>query len=200
MIPLFRVHDLRVHASDFAHAYKRTVLFSVMILYVFYRLTVLTKAEWEAWHLPLDYFSYRLIAVYLLGTVAFVNRNRLIRSWFVLAGLAATTWLVRDTHLFYFSIYLSYGYFLLLLATSPVRILGTSIRTHDYSYGTYIYAFPIQQTIVMLMPGVAPLTLFLVALPVILVFASASWHWVEKPALRLKDFPFGLSFSRNTNG
>lgn len=166
----------------------RAVLFSVMMLYVSARLANLTKTDWEAWHLPLDFFSYRLIAVYLLGTVAFVIRRWLIRSWFLLVGLICGTWLLRETHLFYLLIYLSYGYLLLLLATSPILVLGKSIRKHDYSYGTYIYAFPIQQTIVALLPGISPLTLFLFALPIVGVFAVASWHCIEKPSLKLKGY------------
>ncbi len=58
--------------------------------------------------------------------------------------------------------------------------------TGDYSYGIYLYGFPIQQTLIMLMPGLSiPVHLFLSMLCVT-VFAAFSWHCIEKPVLRLR--------------
>jgi peptidoglycan/LPS O-acetylase OafA/YrhL len=57
----------------------------------------------------------------------------------------------------------------------------------DYSYGTYLYAYPIQQTVVWLFPALRQFYfVFLIAAPATLLFAMFSWHCVEKPALILK--------------
>lgn len=56
----------------------------------------------------------------------------------------------------------------------------------DYSYGIYVYTFPIQQTVTMLWPSIDPWTLFGAALPLGVTVAAASWHWIEAPALGLK--------------
>ena len=56
----------------------------------------------------------------------------------------------------------------------------------DYSYGIYILCFPIQQTMVMLNPGITPFWLFVSAFPAVLALAILSWHFVEHPALRQK--------------
>ncbi len=56
----------------------------------------------------------------------------------------------------------------------------------DYSYGLYVYSFPIQQTLVERLPSITPLALFVLALPAALAVAAASWHVIERPALRLK--------------
>lgn len=56
----------------------------------------------------------------------------------------------------------------------------------DYSYGIYIYAFPIQQALAYLMPGSDWLTNSLLSLLITLPFAAFSWHVIEKPALSLK--------------
>jgi peptidoglycan/LPS O-acetylase OafA/YrhL len=64
------------------------------------------------------------------------------------------------------------------------------VRMHarDYSYGIYIYAFPVQQTLVSFWPQM-PLPAYLLSTLVITVaLAAASWHFVEKPALKLKPF------------
>ncbi len=52
----------------------------------------------------------------------------------------------------------------------------------DYSYGVYIYGFPIQQLVVTFNPAIGPYALFAVAGSVTLLCAIASWYLVEKPA------------------
>jgi peptidoglycan/LPS O-acetylase OafA/YrhL len=59
-------------------------------------------------------------------------------------------------------------------------------RYGDFSYGMYIYAFPIQQSVVGLHRGIKPWELIVVGLPIIIGVAALSWHGIEKPALRRK--------------
>jgi len=66
---------------------------------------------------------------------------------------------------------------------------------NDYSYGIYIYAFPIQQLLVLW--GVnrwGYWTYTLVTLAVVVPFAVASWWLVEKHALRLKKLKMPMPF------
>jgi peptidoglycan/LPS O-acetylase OafA/YrhL len=57
----------------------------------------------------------------------------------------------------------------------------------DYSYGVYLYGFPITQTIWHYIPTFRyGWILFGLSAPVTLAFAAFSWHFIEKPALRLK--------------
>ena len=62
----------------------------------------------------------------------------------------------------------------------------------DYSYGIYLYGFPIQQVILNVFPGIHhAYVLFAVSFPVIALFSIFSWHVIEKPVLRLrKQFSF----------
>lgn len=60
-------------------------------------------------------------------------------------------------------------------------------RVGDLSYGIYIYAWPVQQIGVALMGRQTPyLELLSITVPSTLVLAAASWHLVEKRALRFK--------------
>lgn len=65
-------------------------------------------------------------------------------------------------------------------------------RHGDYSYGIYLYGYPLQQTIVALWPDHrAASLLFVVSVPVIMAFAMFSWHAIERPILGLrKRFSF----------
>ncbi len=58
----------------------------------------------------------------------------------------------------------------------------------DYSYGIYLYGFPISQALVAAWPRFTghPLAFRFAALGITLALAVASWHLLEKPALSLK--------------
>jgi len=57
---------------------------------------------------------------------------------------------------------------------------------NDYSYGLYIFGWPVQQVAIASYPQISPLALFLVSLSVTHAIAMLSWHLIEKRALRLK--------------
>ena len=59
-------------------------------------------------------------------------------------------------------------------------------RIGDISYGLYVYAFPIQQTIIYAKRDIGQWALSALALPVTAVIAWISWRLVEKPVLVLK--------------
>lgn len=56
----------------------------------------------------------------------------------------------------------------------------------DMSYGIYIFAFPVQQWLYSTNEQMAPMTNAILTFVIVLPLAAASFHWLEKPALRLK--------------
>jgi peptidoglycan/LPS O-acetylase OafA/YrhL len=74
------------------------------------------------------------------------------------------------------------SYCAVCLALTPMRAPPGG----DYSYGIYIYAFPIQQTVVMAIPHQDWWMNIIVSFPLVLALAVASWHFVEWPALNMK--------------
>ena len=60
------------------------------------------------------------------------------------------------------------------------------IKLPDYSYGIYIWHYPAMQGVMFFNPDFGPLLLGLNSTPIFLALSAASWHLIEKPALRLK--------------
>jgi peptidoglycan/LPS O-acetylase OafA/YrhL len=129
----------------------------------------------------------RLAALFLLGSLAYAWRDVLPVS--LAAGLAALGLMAWNPGGYPRGILFAplLAYVVLVLAYDPRLRLRAFNRVGDYSYGLYVYSFPLQQTVVERMPGVAPLALFAWALPAALAVAIVSWHALEQPALGLKS-------------
>jgi peptidoglycan/LPS O-acetylase OafA/YrhL len=76
------------------------------------------------------------------------------------------------------------SYLLFAAAFSPALRVHGWARPGDFSYGIYLYAFPIQQLIVQRLGAIHPLALFALATPAAVLFGAASWHGVERWFLR----------------
>jgi peptidoglycan/LPS O-acetylase OafA/YrhL len=79
-------------------------------------------------------------------------------------------------------------YFIFFLAFSKTIKLYQTGKYGDFSYGMYLYAYPIQQIIVYLLP--AKLNLWAMIIFSILLtapFAVLSWKFIESPALKLRQ-------------
>jgi peptidoglycan/LPS O-acetylase OafA/YrhL len=72
------------------------------------------------------------------------------------------------------------------LATTTRFTLGSAAVFGDFSYGTYLYGWPIAQVIRANLGTISPWTLTAIAVPVAIAAGALSWHLVEKHALRLK--------------
>ena len=77
-------------------------------------------------------------------------------------------------------------YAAIALGTARTPLLSRVGRFGDVSYGLYLYAFPVQQSIIALLPGLSFSASVLLTLLISSVLAFASWHLVEKRALTLK--------------
>jgi peptidoglycan/LPS O-acetylase OafA/YrhL len=148
-------------------------------------LAFLTLAAWE-WSVgkpdPLHYRA--LSAVFVSSALIAHWRHRVwISGWLLLALLAAAG--VASGSRWFGPIAVAaalYGCFWLIYAVPPLRWP----RGRDYSYGLFLYGFPVQQALVASLPQIAPMALFAAATAISLLLAAASWRWVEAPALRLK--------------
>lgn len=86
------------------------------------------------------------------------------------------------------SLMLIFGAYIVFHVAFDTKLkLSNAAKYGDLSYGTYIYAFPIQQVIVLIFEHRIPwIVSLLVTIITTLILAFGSWHLVEKRALRLK--------------
>lgn len=74
------------------------------------------------------------------------------------------------------------GYDALWVGSLPSPLLRYNDRG-DFSYGTYIFGWPIQQLIVLSFVGIGPMALMSLALPITWALGILSWRFVEYPAM-----------------
>jgi peptidoglycan/LPS O-acetylase OafA/YrhL len=125
---------------------------------------------------------------FFIGTAFYLLRNQ-IRLSTKLMGLIAVLGVIAlaiSGHYFLMLYYLALPYCLFYLAYIPAGKLRLYNRFGDYSYGVYLYAFPIQQALVFIFPDWSVATLIFVAGSFTLILAICSWHWIEQPALQLR--------------
>ena len=130
----------------------------------------------------------RLGACFLSGMTFCLWRDRLPLSRLGLGISLAVLGLVARTDTWLAAALPLFGaYVLFWAAFTPSPRLSRFARWGDFSYGLYLFAFPIQQLLVReLEPHLTPARLFLAAFPLTLACAALSWHLVEKPALSFK--------------
>jgi peptidoglycan/LPS O-acetylase OafA/YrhL len=78
-------------------------------------------------------------------------------------------------------------YVLIYMANKPSGWLGRFNRLPDVSYGTYLYAWPIQKLLIWYFPGISPWLVFAIAAPAAVALGAVSWFGIEKPALKFKQ-------------
>jgi peptidoglycan/LPS O-acetylase OafA/YrhL len=137
---------------------------------------------------PYVYF----LAAFGIGTALYTLR-RFVFVWWPLAATCLAAIVIAVAVAGRFSIAPSE----VMVIVLPYLVMCVAYRTHsflrlprwwgDYSYGIYIYAFPVQQTISTVFNLHSGWLMFVIATPVTLVLAALSWHLVEKRALRWKS-------------
>jgi peptidoglycan/LPS O-acetylase OafA/YrhL len=129
-----------------------------------------------------------LLTIFGIAALLYVYRERVpLRPW--LAAVALAAWVV-GTGVLESSVLvaLSVPYLVIYAAYEAPRGLRRLTRPGDVSYGLYLLAFPVAQTILHVTggDGLAPPALLAITFPVTYLLALLSWRMVEQPALALK--------------
>ena len=132
--------------------------------------------------------TLRFGSLFFLGSSFYVLRDRIILSHRIFFVILALLVAGASKSTFYFLLMtLSLPYTVFYLAYVPGGWIRAYNKLGDYSYGTYLYAFPVQQALAALFPGMSVRNMFFSSLSVTLVFAVLSWHLLEKRMLKKKE-------------
>lgn len=105
-----------------------------------------------------------------------------------IAGVALVVWMVVVGFFPQYGVYASWlalPYCVLALGIQSTPLIHQASRFGDLSYGLYLWAFPVQQTVLHFL-GVIPLAVDLaIVIPITAALAFASWHLVEHPSMEL---------------
>ncbi|MBC7435431.1 MAG: acyltransferase [Bdellovibrionales bacterium] len=155
-----------------------------------YYLGWLTRAGWEAhpFHrhaLKLEFASY-----FVAGALWFQHRRFLLAGRLTLMCAVAVLVLHLGALALgkpLLALWLAVPFAVLAFGLHSTPVLRRAGRFGDLSYGLYLYAFTVQQVLIWQLAGSLPFGLLLAACVAVTgALAFASWHLVERPALRRK--------------
>lgn len=133
------------------------------------------------------YYYPRFFTYFLCGSCVYIFRYQIPRnSWLATASLLLfvlafkikmidVIWPLAGTYLLFY------------VAYHQKYIFPEFAKYGDFSYGIYLYGWPLQQLVMLFLGTYLNVYTFIaVVYPVVLLFAVLSWKMVEDPALRLK--------------
>jgi peptidoglycan/LPS O-acetylase OafA/YrhL len=133
----------------------------------------------------------RCLIYFVIGALFYLYRDRVKFSkelfLFSIMGLIISYFLRYGAVLSYAFL----PYIILYFGFNKINKLDIFSKFGDFSYGLYIYAFPVQQLVIYFSKNKLPLLLFfLISFFVTFILAINSWYLVEKPFLKLKKISF----------
>jgi peptidoglycan/LPS O-acetylase OafA/YrhL len=171
---------LRVIPKYRVKIFKITIVLSAIMIGLLFFLSTLGIAG-------VDSRFFRLYFMFFTGSAFYILKERIILSHVVFyAFLAALLLSMLNKHVFIVIYQVTIAYLLFFVAYVPSGVIRAYNKLGDYSYGVYIYAFPVQQSIAALIPGVSALSMIIISSLVTMIFSVLSWHLIEKHTLKLK--------------
>lgn len=139
------------------------------------------------WRLHTEFYGERIAylgAFFFAGATMYLHFQRVPLSGWFASALGVATLVVPDSIVAMLLLWVALPYMAIVFAFKA-PVLFRKINGADYSYGIYIYAFPIQQSVGLIghQQGWSWLAELFIASGITLMLAGASWHCIEKPAL-----------------
>lgn len=133
--------------------------------------------------------STRLGMFFFFGSALYLYRRDLPWNWKVALSMLVLSLLSARTELWLYVHVLTLPYLTIYLAHLRIPRLSGFGKHGDFSYGIYIFSFPIQQLLMHWFGPQLPLGAFMVlSLSASIAIAALSWHFIEFPALQLKRY------------
>lgn len=167
---------------------KKSFFFAVVVLFVSFILYSRHGISEKPYVLCLGYSLKPFLELsyyFAAGALIFILRDKVPSHpvWLIIAFTAFLMGLNSGRGVETLLVLLPF----IVIRCSCMKIFHGLSRIGDFSYGVYIYAFPIQQIICMLSSNsMSPLLHVVLASGITLIMAILSWFLVEKPFLSMK--------------
>jgi peptidoglycan/LPS O-acetylase OafA/YrhL len=126
--------------------------------------------------------AHHLTWPFVIGMMGYWYRKYITFNIYLLVAISTIAFVSHGRPGFLETFTLAWGYGLLYLGFFKFNPLLSYNRLGDYSYGMYIYAYPVEQIVAALYKGSTPLILAALAFVPTLGLAVLSWHLIEKRA------------------
>lgn len=126
-------------------------------------------------------WSPELLMFFMAGVLIKCLADRIFVSFHQIIGVFIYLQLMQRQPQF-FNLALFFGFVVLWVGCAQKNFFP-HIRYNDYSFGIYIYHWPLMQMVRMSTDQIGPVPLFLLLLGLTLPLAILSWHFVELPAM-----------------
>lgn len=124
-------------------------------------------------------------ATFLAGSALYLWRDKLRLSLLWAAVALGIALVLRETPLGTFVTPFLVPYVILTLGLKAPVLPTGKLRGWDLSYGTYVFAFPIEQCVLAYTGTSNPWVVGIISAAIVLPLAALSWRFVERPALSL---------------
>lgn len=143
------------------------------------------------WRLHTEFYLERIAylgAFFFAGATMYVYRHEIKLSGLLAGVMIIPLLIINNSLVSMIALWIAIPYMALVFAYKAPAIFR-SFNGADYSYGVYIYAYPIQQAVSLIcsQSGCSWIVALIISGLITLLFASLSWHFIEKPALALKS-------------
>jgi peptidoglycan/LPS O-acetylase OafA/YrhL len=125
-----------------------------------------------------------IVSLFFAGSLYYFLRARIVINGVGFVVSAAVMAVALAGGLAFPLLPFTLGYAVIYLGFLDGRF-GRLFQKNDYSYGMYIFAFPVQQSLAALSRnGMAWWMNLGLAFPIVLGLAALSWHLIERPSMR----------------
>lgn len=124
-------------------------------------------------------------SLFAAGVFVYMNKDRFsVGPVFMLGAIILTAVTIGTDRFLYAYSLLLIGIFWVLI---NLKTFKTKFRFGDYSYGVYLWGWPIQQLVAHAFPALNATTNAMLSMMIVLILAIFSWHLVENPVIQLKS-------------
>jgi peptidoglycan/LPS O-acetylase OafA/YrhL len=173
------------------------IVFVILHVYLGQRIFIYSYST--PWLLNLNVeHCFRLFIYFEAGVLLFLFKKILFNKFFWFGYLGGIILIFSFTGISNLLVEFSLPPLIIYFAISNSKFAFIS-SYGDFSYGMYLYSYIVQQILVSYnFYFMNSYVLFFLSTVLSFIVAYASWHYVEEPSLKLKDFRFTL-FTKKKN-